>query len=146
MRPGVRKGSDTMDLTKLALFQMAQTRMDWATQRQKILAQNVANADTPKYRAHDLKKLDFGKLAVSENNRTRLVRTDASHQASVAPDPGTFRMVEERYPFESSADGNEVVLEEQMSRLSETKNQYTLATELVKKHLSMIKMVTRGAR
>ena len=32
-------------------------KMDWASQRQKVLSQNVANADTPDYREKDLKKL-----------------------------------------------------------------------------------------
>src|SRR4051812_39241015 len=38
-------GAAAMDLDKLTLFKMALTKMDWASQRQKVLAQNVANAD-----------------------------------------------------------------------------------------------------
>lgn len=36
-----------MDLGNLKVFRMAMTQMDWAAQRQKVLAQNVSNADTP---------------------------------------------------------------------------------------------------
>ena len=47
------------DLNNLKLFQMALTKMDWASARQKVLAQNVANADTPDYKEKDLKALNF---------------------------------------------------------------------------------------
>ena len=48
-----------MDLKKLTLFRMMSDRMDWLTQRQQVLSQNVANADTPQYGARDLKPIDF---------------------------------------------------------------------------------------
>ncbi|GEO80299.1 flagellar basal body rod protein FlgB [Pararhodospirillum oryzae] len=135
-----------MDLTKLAIFQMARARMDWAAERQRILSENVANADTPGYHSHDLKELDFGNLAKSASNRVQMVRTNAMHQQSGVPDPGAYREVTDRYPYESSADGNEVILEEQMSRLSDTRNQYKTALELVRKHMTLIKLASRSGR
>ncbi len=48
-----------MDLNNLKLFKMAMTKMDWAAQRQKVLAQNISNADTPNYRPHDIKEVNF---------------------------------------------------------------------------------------
>src|SRR3546814_17332249 len=44
-----------MDLASLLLFSMLRGRLGYLTQRQKIIAENVANADTPGYRPHDLK-------------------------------------------------------------------------------------------
>ena len=41
------------------LLSMLRTRMTWLHQRQDVLSQNVANADTPGYVARDLKPLDF---------------------------------------------------------------------------------------
>jgi flagellar basal-body rod protein FlgB len=38
---------------------MISRRMDWLSQRQTVLSQNVANADTPNYQPRDLKTLDF---------------------------------------------------------------------------------------
>ncbi|MBE1237051.1 flagellar basal body rod protein FlgB [Phaeovibrio sulfidiphilus] len=135
-----------MSLNNLAIFQMAKMRLDWAAQRQKVLAQNIANADTPGYVAHDVKALDFKKLAASQEHRTTMVRTHVAHQPSVAPSPGPYREFRERYPFESSPDGNEVILEEQMTKLSETSDQYKIASELFKKHLSILKSVSRSQR
>lgn len=135
-----------MSLNDVAIFQMAKMRMDWAAQRQKVLSQNVANADTPGYKSSDVKALDFKNLAQSASHKVQMDRTNVAHQPSVAPAHGPFREAVDRYPYESSPDGNEVVLEEQMSMLSDTKKQYRLALQLMKKHLDMYKMVSRSSR
>jgi flagellar basal-body rod protein FlgB len=51
-----------MDTGTLPLFKAMSQRMSWLGERQKTLAQNVANADTPKYLAKDLKPMSFGDL------------------------------------------------------------------------------------
>ena len=48
-----------MNLPDVPLFSMLRERMTWLNQRQDVLSQNVANADTPGYVARDLKPLDF---------------------------------------------------------------------------------------
>ena len=50
-----------MSLSSMSIFAMAQSKMSWLGQRQTVLAQNIANADTPSYRAKDLEALDFQK-------------------------------------------------------------------------------------
>ncbi|MGB8601645.1 MAG: hypothetical protein WCD42_05555, partial [Rhizomicrobium sp.] len=50
-----------MDMTDVPLFSMLKQRMGWLGQRQGVLSQNVANADTPKYTPSDLKPIDFEK-------------------------------------------------------------------------------------
>lgn len=135
-----------MDITKLAVFQMAKMRMDHSAQRMKVLSQNVANADTPKYQPKDIKDLDFRNLALSQENRVAQVRTHAGHLKPGLPDPGPYREVTNRYPYEATPDGNAVVLEEQMREIGSTKHQYGLALELVKKNLSMLRSAARGGR
>jgi flagellar basal-body rod protein FlgB len=135
-----------MDLSKLAIFKMAKNRLDWAAQREKVLSQNIANADTPNYKASDLKELDFKDLALSQSKRVQMVRTNTAHMAGGLPDSGPYQEKVERYPYESSPDGNEVILEEQMSKLGETKSQYNMSVQLLKKHLNMIKIATRSGR
>ena len=39
-----------MPITDLPLLSMLRTRMQWQQERQRLLAENVANADTPNYR------------------------------------------------------------------------------------------------
>ena len=50
-----------MDLQDLPLLTQLRQRMTWLNQRQDVLSQNVANADTPRFVARDLKDLDFEK-------------------------------------------------------------------------------------
>ena len=51
-----------MDLSKIPIFEAIAKRMSWLGERQTVLAQNVANADTPGFAARDLKAPDFSRL------------------------------------------------------------------------------------
>src|SRR3569623_968638 len=48
-----------MNLPEVPLLAMLRERMTWLHQRQDVLSQNVANADTPNYVARDLKPLSY---------------------------------------------------------------------------------------
>ena len=50
-----------MAISDLPIFSMLRTRMNWHQERQRLLAENVANADTPGYRPRDLAPLNFGR-------------------------------------------------------------------------------------
>ena len=51
-----------MDLNKLDIFRLTNSKMGWLSERQTVLAQNIANADTPGYKAKDLKVPDFSSM------------------------------------------------------------------------------------
>ena len=67
-----------MDLPDVPLLSMLRERMTWLNQRQDLLSQNVANADTPGYVARDLKPLDFDKLLNGSQSGT----SDDDHQCA----------------------------------------------------------------
>ena len=48
-----------MAIVDIPILSMLRTRMDWGQQRQRVLAENVANADTPQFRPHDLAQPNF---------------------------------------------------------------------------------------
>ena len=54
-----------------------------------------------------------------------------------------FRETDVRRPYETSPDGNQVVLEEQMIKMNETTTNHNLITQIYKKQLAMFKSVTR---
>jgi flagellar basal-body rod protein FlgB len=60
-------GATHMALGDLPLLSMMKLRLQWLGERQQVLAQNVANADTPGYDAKDLKELDFGALVKQQS-------------------------------------------------------------------------------
>ena len=51
-----------MTIENIGLFQAMSAKMNYLAERQKVISQNVANADTPGYTSQDLKKVDFGKI------------------------------------------------------------------------------------
>lgn len=135
-----------MDLNKLTLFTMVKERMGWLSRRQEVLAQNVANSDTPNYKPNDLKAIDFKKVLQGQNNRIPLAVTSPMHVAGNRTASSPYGMQENRQPYETSPDGNAVVLEEQMAKIGETQLQYSMTAELYRKHISMIKIAIGKGR
>ena len=128
-----------MDLSKLSLFKIIGARMGYLGARQKVLAENVANADTPHYRPSDLKAMDF-QAVLRGDQRIRMATTNQVHLAGVTP--GNIFQVEKAAfgkSYETSPSGNAVVLEEQMLKVSELQANYQLAANLYQKNLGMLR-------
>lgn len=136
-----------MDFNKMVIFGSVKKRLDWLNQRQKVLSQNVANADTPGYRPRDLKPLDFGReLKKQTRPPMEMAKTSPLHIRGAVRDNEDFRSPKERRPYETAPAGNSVVLEEQMGKISETGMAHRLTTELYKKHLNMFKIAIGKGR
>ena len=129
-----------MDFSKITVLSAMKKRLAWLGQRQEILAQNIANADTPGQKAKDLKPLDFKRLIGRENRRIAVRRTNKSHLVGVFRSPRDFTEKETRKPYETSPTGNSIILEEQMMMLGKSSADHKLMTELYKKHLSMFRI------
>jgi len=124
----------------MAIFKMANKRMDWLSQRQKVLSENVANADTPKYRPSDLKPIDFRTMVRSEQASLKPSQTSPLHLTGTKP-VDQFKAVKERPKdaYEMNPMGNSVVLEEQMQKVGETAREYQLSANLYQKQVGMIR-------
>ena len=132
-----------MDLQNLTFFQIAQQRMDWLAQRQKVVSENLANANTPGYVAKDLKPVDFqnelSRSLARENQSIPATRTDPKHLTGTLPQAGPYRVETTRRPFEYTLDKNGVDVEQQMEKAASNRSQYEIASNLVMKNLSMIR-------
>ena len=128
-----------MDLSRIPLFAAITKRMGWLGERQAVLAQNVANADTPGYASKDVKPLDFAKLIAGTAHRLPLATTQPGHIAPVNAQ-GAFEQVTDP-ASERSPNGNDVSIEDQMMKISDTNNDYALTTSLYKKQISLLQMV-----
>ena len=128
-----------MDLSKFSVFRMMSGKMRWLSSRQGVLSQNIANADTPKFKPKDLKEVDFGKVDTASPFQVELTRTHASHIAR-SGEKTDFRSARERDPYESLPTGNAVVLEEQLIKVAQTRHDYELMTRLYRKHLQMFRI------
>ena len=131
-----------MDLPDIPLLSMLKTRMSWLNQRQDVLTQNVANADTPGYVAQDLKQLDFSdalrQVSGPSQAASQLLVTDPHHIALPSSAQSSFESVETS-DTEASPNGNSVSLEQEMIKVSDTQAQFQAATNLYSKALSMMR-------
>lgn len=138
-------GRHGMDLFNLAIFRMARVKMEWVGQRQEVLAENIANADTPNYKASDITPLDFKAMAEQATTpQTTMTVTDPAHMqpALVA---GPFDTETTSHPYETKLDGNPVTIEDQMQKMSDDRLQYTFALNLFHKNLALLKEAAGGS-
>ncbi|MCH8173189.1 MAG: flagellar basal body rod protein FlgB [Proteobacteria bacterium] len=129
-----------MNLNKIPLFAMLNERMSWLNQRQQVLANNIANADTPGYKPNDLAPVNFEKLARDASRSIAITGTDSRHLVSAARRAGPFRVTEQDDVYESTPSGNAVVLEEQLMKVSQTVMDHRITAGLYAKHLGMLRM------
>lgn len=129
-----------MDLPDVPLMSMLRTRMSWLHQRQDVLSQNVANADTPKYVAHDLKPLEFkDSLHAPAFNNAGTLRVTNAHHIAIRPEgSATFDDMETR-DIEANPNGNSVSLEAEMIKVSDTQAQFQAAANIYAKAMTMMK-------
>jgi flagellar basal-body rod protein FlgB len=113
--------------------------MRWLSSRQGVLSQNIANADTPKYRPKDLKEVDFRKPEIGKPFQVELTRTNEAH-FSRSGETSDFRSDRDRKPYETLPTGNAVVLEEQLMKVAQNKHDYELMTRLYRKHIQMFQI------
>ncbi|MCZ6839752.1 MAG: flagellar basal body rod protein FlgB [Alphaproteobacteria bacterium] len=136
-----------MEFNNVPIMQMMTKRMSWLSRRTEIIAQNVANADTPGFKARDLKPVNFREMvdreAGSRNAGPRL--TNARHLTGTR---ATLSFDTERAPdrFETSINGNDVSLEQQLTRLGQTQLSYQATTNLYRKHLDMFRIALGRGR
>ena len=134
-----RKAFGMTELGNMAIFQAVKKRLNWLGQRQEVLAQNIANADTPNYRSTDLKPYNFKELLRRESAQLSMDATGGNHLAGRQKRIRDYASKEGK-PFETAPAGNNVILEEQMAKIGETGSSYKMTTGLYKKHLNMIKI------
>ena len=121
------------------LFRMLSTKMDYLVQRQRVLATNIANSDTPNYQPRDLRPLDFQAVLRGETTKLAMARQAPQHLAAPG-DTDTFDPAKTRSVYETSPDGNSVILEEQLMKVDATRADYQLATNLFRKYQTLYRM------
>lgn len=135
-----------MDLNNIPIMQALKDRLAWLSQKQKVIAENVANADTPGYIAKDLTPQDFSSLldnAPEQANdgmqmRVHLKSSKAGHTGGMGSTSGGANIIDAKV-IDASPNGNTVVLEEEMMKMSKTQMEYSMVTNLYKKHVTLLK-------
>jgi flagellar basal-body rod protein FlgB len=124
-----------MAITDIPILSMLRSKMQWHQQRQQLLAQNVANADTPRYRPLDLVEQKF-QLGAPGPANVQLTRTDPGHLAGLT-DAGDFRNNPNQYQVRPA--GNAVNLEDEMIKVAANQQDYQAATQLYSRSLGLLR-------
>ena len=122
-------------LEDLSIFRMAGALAAHAEARQNTIAQNVANSDTPGYRARDI--APFSETYRTEDDGLPLRASRAAH---LTPSSGGFRIAERVDESLSPApNGNSVTIEKEMVKGAETRHQHDLALTIYRSALGIMR-------
>ena len=123
-----------MSLDDLTLFSAVKKRLSWVTQRQEVLSQNVANADTPEYKAKDLRPFQFRDILRQESMQINMTTGDG-HMGGQRKRIKDFSEEPNRQSYETAPGGNSVVLEEQVQMLNENAIMHKFTSQIYRKRL-----------
>ncbi|WP_095587883.1 FlgB family protein [Actibacterium ureilyticum] len=118
----------------LEIFRMAQGMATHAAARHRVVAENIANADTPGYKARDVQP--FAEQ-VQGGSGFKLRQTRPGHSAP-ATSGHTYRSSEQRDAAQSP-NGNSVSIEREMVRAVETTRQHDLAVNVYRNALGILR-------
>ncbi len=119
---------------KLEIFQMASGLARHAAARQNAIARNVANADSPGYRAKDI--ASFSETYNGGTAQTDLRMTRSGHVGNLSAG-GDYRVIATDDPV--SPNGNSVSLETEMVKASEVRHQHELALSIYSKSMDILR-------
>ena len=116
----------------MGLFDLAERRLAWIDRRQGVLAQNIANANTPGYIARDVQP--FAKTLAQA--LPQMATTSAMHLTGT----GSAGQTDPRLrPTERAPDGNAVSVENQLTKVADTDHAQALVTALYHKYMGLFR-------
>lgn len=126
-----------MNLDSMSFFRLASEKMQWLSARQRVISENVANADTPEYKARDVSS--FEDMLSSKAGRGDDREAHFSDEIAAG-----IRVQEDETAWEGSLDGNTVVLEQQTIMAADTADNYKMAANLYRKGYELLTLSATG--
>jgi flagellar basal-body rod protein FlgB len=130
-------GEAAMPITDIPSLNALRVRMQWHQERQRVLAENVSNSDTPNYRPRDLVEPTFDRALAGPTNSLSMARTSAAHIGSSAGSE-TFS-TNTKGGYETRPAGNAVSLEDEMQKTASNQIDFQAATSLYSRSLGLLK-------
>lgn len=121
------------------IFNLASRHNQWLTVRQSTVAGNVANANTPGYKARDVKAFDD----VLGEMQLKLTKTRSDH-LDVSPNTAGVNEAEDDASWTIVHSGNSVNLEQEMLKAGEVHRSFALNTSVTKAYHRMLLSSTKG--
>ena len=128
-----------MGLLNMPVFSALTDKMRWHQERQGLLAENVANAETPNYRGRDLKQFNYAEMSGPFSSATvTTTATQPMHFAVGGAGDGAFN-AQRMANFEVTPEGNGVSLEDEMMKVTTNMMDYQVATGLYQKSIKILR-------
>ncbi|WP_061932110.1 flagellar basal body rod protein FlgB [Aureimonas sp. AU22] len=126
-------------MSEFYLFGLSSRRAEWLSARQAVVAENVANANTPTYRAKDVTPFS----EVLETTSLQMAGSNPSHLvASAGREFGTDET--KQTPWDVTHSGNSVSLEQEMLKAGEVSRDFALSTSVAKSFQRMYLSTLKG--
>lgn len=115
------------------------------SQRQQVIAQNLANSETPGFKARESIAPDFSALLAAHGDggaphiARPVVQLSSGMAALGARQAGDGSVVDDKDTGETKPDGNNVVLEEQMLKMGQVQSDYSAMASIYRKQLGLLK-------
>ncbi len=126
-------------MTLINFYSIASQQNRWLSVRQSVIAQNVANANTPGFKALDVKPFE----AVLDSAGIQMRQTQPNHMNPTSG-PGGEVDTEEQAKWQIVHSGNSVSIEEQMLKAGEVAGAFARNTSVMKAFERMITSSSRG--
>jgi flagellar basal-body rod protein FlgB len=116
--------------------------------RHELIISNLANADTPGYKAFDLEMKEAITAQTGKGPKAPLVKTHPGHIPAGPPRNDHLRqyLVQNGDPNNMRGDGNTVNMEREMANLAENQLMYKASAQIVSKKFQSLKSVIQGGK
>lgn len=129
----------------LKLMEAMSRKMEYLETRQKALAQNIANADTPGARPMEVTAPDFKSILGSTTsaislNAPHMAVTNSKHMGLGGTSAVAAQGAEkaQKKTYEVAPAGNAIILEEQLLKMNENFTDHRFITNLYQKNIDML--------
>jgi flagellar basal-body rod protein FlgB len=113
------------------------------SERQRIVAENIANSETPGYKARTVAAPDFGAMLNIGSGRAAVARPTVAITSGMAAlgarPPRAGGAIPDRNVSETKPDGNNVTLEEQLLQMGQVQADFATLTNLYRKQMGLLK-------
>lgn len=132
-----------MNFAEIPLMNVMKAKLEFLSARQGVLAQNVASADIPNYKARDVAEPDFKKLAFGGQEKLsgglKMATTRGNHISANAMSAGGGGIITRSSTYELNPDGNNVSIEEEMAKIAENQGEYQKVLNLYTSTINLFK-------
>ncbi|WP_010219698.1 flagellar basal body protein [Sphingomonas sp. PAMC 26621] len=117
--------------------------MKHLSERQRVIAQNIANSETPGFKAREVNEPNFSDLLPQDGGKPSVARPRVALTSGMtalgARQPMTGNIVLDTATSETKPDGNNVALEDQLLKMGEIQADFATMTSLYRKQMGLLK-------